>query len=139
MKTSKHAVNELKNIVESSEIDPAMFPYKKGDKINIGSYSIKEKDGYYTIKSYVSNNIVAETYTKAAALAIAKLLSKKKPIREIIELDKTAGKYKNDCIFYKHTMNMTKDVHKWECIWIRYDVAKASRDNALDKIKKFIL
>ena len=139
MKTSEYAINDLKDIIDSSDLDPTMFPVKKGDKINIGSYSIRKTNGYYTVKSYKSNNIVAETYTKAAALAIAKLLSKKKPISEVIQLDKTAGKYKNDCMFYKHTMNVTKDAEKWECTWIRYDVAKASRDCALDKIKKFIL
>ena len=139
MTTVNLTVDSLKNLVDNAEIDPTMFPVKSGNRINIGSYSIKDSDGTYSIKSYKSNKIVAHTYTKAGALAAAKLLAKNKSIEEVLILDNQAAKYRNDCMFYKHTMQVTDNPVKWETTWVRYDIAKAHQDAALNKIKKFIL
>jgi hypothetical protein len=139
MTTANVAVQKLKDLVDHSKLDPTMFPVKTGNRINIGSYSIKENDIGYTVKSYKSNKIVAHTDTKAAALAVAKLMSKNKPIGEVLMLDKVASKYKTDCVFYKYTMKVTSSKEKWESTWIRYDIAKAKQESAIEKIKKFIL
>ena len=65
----------LKEFVDNN-VNTVLFPVKTKDRINIGSYSIKPTRGMYSIKCYKTNEVVAKTYTKAAALAIAKNLNK---------------------------------------------------------------
>jgi hypothetical protein len=127
----------LKELVDSS-IDTVLFPVKKGNRINIGSYSIKYSKGEYSVKCYRTNTVVAKTFTKAAALAIAKRLNKKQSIEQILELDDTAAKHHTDCIFYNYTMNTTKNDVKREVTQTRYDISKHHEHVTLGKIKQFI-
>jgi len=132
-------VQDLKDLLDKN-IDPVLFPVEKGDRINIGSYSIAKIANGYSVKSYRSNKIIAITYTKAAAIAIAKNLSRKKDIKDkVLELDKVIAKNHTDCIFYKHTMKTTKDFNKYESTLYRYDVSKQITDIAREKLNKFIL
>lgn len=133
-------VKSLKELIDTS-IDTVLFPVKTGNKINIGSYSIKESNGIFSIKCYKSNSVVAQTHTKAAAIAIAKSLAKNKnvPTSRILELDKVAAKHRNDCIFYRHTMSKTKNLVKWEATWTRFDISIQKQQDAINEIKQFIL
>lgn len=133
-------VKSLKELIDTS-VDTILFPVKTGNKINIGSYSIKESDGSYSIKCYKSNSVVAQTHTKAAAIAIAKSLAKNKsvPTARILELDKVAAKHRNDCIFYQYTLRKTKNQTKWEATWTRFDISIQKQQDAINKIKQFIL
>lgn len=132
-----NAAETLKEFVDS-KIDTVLFPVKKGNRINIGSYSIKYAKGEYSIKCYRTNNIVATTFTKAAALAIAKRLNKNQSIANILDLDHFVEKHANDSIFYKYTMDTTTSEVKREVTQTRYDIAKAHERVTLDKIKRFI-
>ena len=133
-------VKSLKELVDTS-IDTVLFPVKTGNKINIGSYSIKESKGTFSVKCYKSNSVVAKTYTKAAAIAIAKSLAKNKkvPTDRILELDKVVAKHRNDCIFYKHTLRTTQNPVKYETTWNRFDISIQKQQDAINKIKQFIL
>jgi len=122
------------------DIDPVYFPVKKGNKINIGSFSIAATSDGYSIKSYKTNRVVAITYSKSAAVAIAKNLSKNKDIIEkVLELDKIIEKNTIDCVFYKHIMKVTKNSIQFESTLTRYDLAKQRSKVAREKINKFIL
>lgn len=133
-------ISQLKEFVDSS-VDTVLFPVKTGNKINIGSYSIKESKGIFSIKCYKSKSIVAQTYTKAAAIAIAKSLSKNKEsiTSNIIELDNVAGKHRNDCVFYRHTLKKTKNEVTRETTMCRFDISNQKQQEAIDKIKQYIL
>ena len=128
---------ELRQLLEKP-LDPTLFPVKEGNKINIGSYSIRFQNGMYSIKCYKSNKIITETFTKTAAVAAAKNLSKNKSITRILELDDIAAKHRTDCLFYRHTLSKTSNHQKWETTWVRYDISKTSEQAAIDKIKQFI-
>lgn len=128
----------LKEFVDNN-IDTVLFPVKSKDRINIGSYSIKSLKGMYSIKCYKNNNVVAKTYTKAAALAIAKNLNKNLKIEHILQLDDIAAKHRTDCMFYSHTLSTTDNEIKREVTKVRYDISKNYECNTLDKIKQFIL
>ena len=133
-------VYQLKDFVDSS-VDTVLFPVKTKNRINIGSYSIKETKGIFTIKCYKSKSIVAQTYTKAAAIAIAKSLSKNKNgiTPNIIELDKVAGKHRNDCVFYRYTLKKTKNQLTRETTMYRFEISHQKQQEAIDKIKQYIL
>lgn len=129
----------LKKLFKNN-IDPSMFPVQRGDKINIGSYSIAKTDNGYSVKSYVSNSIIASTFTKTAAVAIAKSLTKKNnALHKILTLDKVIEKNAMDCLFYAHTMKVTKNPLKYESTAYRYDISKELEKNARAKLNKFIL
>lgn len=132
-------VKSFQGIVE--KVDPVLFPVTNGEKINIGSYSIRPCNrGGYLIKSYKTNAIVAETYSKAAAVAIAKTLSKNKNyLKKILELDHVIEKHQVDCMFYKYTMKKTNNPVKYETTAYRYDISKQKTREARAKINKFIL
>lgn len=138
--TKKTLASDLRELL-SKPIDPSLFPYKVGSKINIGSYSIaKCKSGGYTIKCYKTNQIIEETFSKAAAIAIAKSLNKNKHVTPRIKhLDDIIMKNKNDCMFYKHTLDKTKDETKWEVTATRYDISLARLAEAREKLETFIL
>ena len=133
-------INQLKDLVDSS-VDTVLFPVKTGNKINIGSYSIKQSRGTFSIKCYKSKDIVAQTYTKAAAIAIAKSLAKNKQsvTVNIIELDKIAAKHGNDCIFYRHTLKKTTNQIIRDTTLNRFDISIQKQQDAIDKIKQYIL
>lgn len=138
--SKKTLASDLQELL-SKPVDPTLFPYKVGNKINIGSYSVaKSKNGGYTIKSYKTNEIIDETYSKAAAIAIAKTLSKNRNVtHRIKELDDIIMKNNNDCMFYKHTLNKTKDETRWEVTATRYDISLAKLEHAREKLETFIL
>lgn len=128
----------LKEFVDNN-VDTVLFPVKDRNRINIGSYSIKQSKGMYSIKCYRTNEVVAKTYTKAAALAIAKNLNKNYKIDHILQLDDIAAKHRTDCMFYNYTISTTDSDLKRDVTQTRYDIAKSQELNVLDKIKQFIL
>jgi hypothetical protein len=131
---------ELLKLIEKN-LDPSLFPLQKGDKINIGSFSIMpSKKGGYTVKCYKTNAIVAETYTKTAALAIAKTLSKKTcVVKRILELDNIISKNQIDCMFYKNTIKKTKNPVIFESTMSRYEICMQKATHAKEQLNKFIL
>ena len=131
--------NRLKDLLDKP-IDPTLFPVKKGNKINIGSYSIVRVPNGYSIKSYVNNEIIAETYSKSAAIAIAKNLSKKRNIiRYIMELDDIYSKNYIDCMFYEHILRKSKDDTQYYATLTRFEISNLKCVAAKDKIESYIL
>jgi len=132
--------SKLKNLIDSTPIEPYLFPVKKGNRINIGSYSIARTKHGYSVKSYKSNAIVAETFTKDAAIAIAKSLAKGKniKIRTILEIDEHMAKHMNDCMFYKHSLDKTKDAQRFDILTVRYDMSSDIVAADKTKLQQFI-
>jgi hypothetical protein len=128
----------LKEFVDNN-VDTVLFPVKTKNRINIGSYSIKPSKGMYSIKCYRTNEVVAKTYTKAAALAIAKSLNKNCNVDHILRLDDVAAKHRTDCMFYHYTINTTDSEVKRDVTQTRYDISKSCEQTVLEEIKQFIL
>ena len=140
MINKKQIVSDLDRLLNKS-IDLSLFPYAKGNSIRIGKYIVREgKNGYYKVFSCETNSLITETFSKRAALAIAKLLSKGNTIdvNDVKHLDKSAQKWYNDCVFYKYTINKTKDEVKKEITQTRYDIAKYKTKSVKDQLDKYI-
>ena len=82
---------------------------------------------------------MAKTYTKAAALAIAKNLNKNLNVDNILRLDDVAAKHRTDCMFYTYTIKTTDSDLKREVTQNRYDIARICERTVLNEIKQFIL
>jgi len=131
-------IKHLSEIMDK-QIDPAMFPYEKNNRINIGSFSIAQTKDCYSVKSYKTNRIVAQTFSKTAAVAIAKSLNKGKNVtKRILELDHMIMKHYVDCMFYKNSLKKCKDDIKKDIIGVRYDVSWAKVEDARKKLEHFI-
>jgi hypothetical protein len=140
--SNENLANNLKQLFDKEvSNNSGLFPVQSGTRINIGSYSIKPlKTGGWSVMSYKTGNIVADTYTKVAALAIAKNLSKNRNVcKKVIELDKIVAKHHIDCQFYQYTMKVTSNPVRYESTVNRYDISKAIEQAAREKIKTFIL
>lgn len=133
-------LKDLEEILNGS-IDPSLFPYQKGNSIRIGSFAVRSnKSGFFKIYDCKENNLVAETFCKSSAVALAKTLShgRKSNESEILKLDKEIQKWYNDCLFYRHTMKVTKDCTKRDIISSRYDIAKHKTTVAKRELDKYI-
>lgn len=87
-----------------------MFPYQKGDNIYIGQSCVREihKQHY---KVFYKKKFVAETFTKTAAVVLARLYERQQRVylESVLELDGIIEKNYNDCTFYKNTGERTRN------------------------------
>lgn len=135
----KRVLKELEDMINGT-VDPVLFPYQKGNSIRIGSYIIRcNKKGYYKVYDCSNNTLVTETFCKTSAVALAKSLSQgKHETKTIKQIDKDIQKWYNDCVFYRHTMQVTKDDFKREITATRYDIARHKTSAAKHQLDKYI-
>jgi hypothetical protein len=136
---NKQLVKELEEIVNGS-IDPTMFPYQKGNSIRIGSYAIRlNSSGYHKIYDCKQNILIAETFSKTGAVAIARALSKNKDARQkILDIDRELQKWYNDCLFYRYTIRKTDDMFRKDVAETRYDIARDKTNSLKKELDKYI-
>ena len=108
-----------------------MFPYCKGNSIRIGSITIRHNKKGYHIYDMRSKKHIETTFSKTAAVAIAKNLAKgQNVVTEVIDLDRVIEKNYNDACFFAHTVRITKDPLKKDISETRLDIAKARTETA---------
>ena len=132
-------LKELEEIVNGS-IDPTMFPYQKGNSIRVGAYAVRLNNrGFYKVYDCKQNILIAETFSKTGAVAIAKALSKNKDAKKIIlDIDRELQKWYNDCLFYKHTIRRTTDMYRRDIAETRYDIARDKTNLLKRQLDKYI-
>lgn len=127
---NSNLVKELKKLIEEN-LDPSMFPYAKGNSIRIGSLVIRENKKGFHIHNLKTKDHIATTFSKTAAVAIAKNLAKGHNVTaNAIDLDKVIEKNFSDALFYSHTLRTTKDEMKKEVTETRLDIAKIRTEDA---------
>ena len=100
---SPKVLKDLQEIIEAN-IDPTLFPYRKGNSIRIGSIVVRESKSGHLVYCAKANKQIARTFSKTAAVAIAK----GGDVNNILDLDREIMKHFNDCLFYKNTMKNSK-------------------------------
>lgn len=138
MINKQKVLSELEAILNSN-IDPTMFPYQKGNSVRIGKYVVRSSKNGNKVFDCEQNIMIAETFSKTAAFALAKSLSKNTTeTRTILDIDKSIQKWYNDCVFYNYSIKKTKDSVKKDIISVRYDIAKDEVGSAKKKLDKYI-
>ena len=131
-------VKELESLL-SIELDSTLFPYQKGKSIRIGHLVVRESRHGFKIYDCVENKMIAQTFSKSSAVALARTLAKGKDYqKDILMIDKIINKNYNDCIFYKHTIANTSDRIKKDVVKTRYEDAKARTHVARQRLDKYI-
>jgi hypothetical protein len=107
------------------------LPYKKGSSIRIGPVVIrKSKTHGYIIFDCENQKSLATTFSRVAALAIAKHYKDSSKHTTIISIDNKIQKFYNDSLFYQNTINKTNDVIKKEITEDRLELANAEIQTA---------
>ena len=130
-------LNELQHLIED-KLDPSLFPYQKGNSIRIGKIVVRDSKKGFLIYDCQENKQVAITFSKTAALALAKSLSKgTNNMSTVMDLDKTIQKNYMDALFFTNTIKTSKDEFKKDVVLTRLEIAKARTaiaKSALDSI-----
>lgn len=116
---------ELEKLIHNN-VDPVMFPYVNGNSIRIGKMVVRTSRGRYAVIDTTTGSMIGKYFCKASALAVAKSLAKGQTvnsIKGIEEIDHNIAKHSNDCIFFKHTMQTSKDATRRDVAEIRYENA----------------
>lgn len=137
MKT-KHIARELEEIFNKTFAE-GMFPYVKGNSIRISHIVVRKNSFGYLIYDTKTNSQIGKTFSKAAALALAKTLAQGKDFRErILSLDHNFEKSCNDAVFHRNIIQKSKDEFRIEVAEIRYDIAQTKAKQVRSKLENFI-
>jgi hypothetical protein len=129
---------ELKKLIESN-LDPSMFPYCKGNSIRIGGFTIRSNRRGYNIYDMSKKKHLTTTFSKTAAVAIAKNLAQGvNVIQKAQDLDHVIEKNFNDAQFFANTMRITKDPIKRDVVETRLDIARSRTETAKRSLDSLI-
>ena len=124
-----------KDVVRSGAI-----PIITKNGILIGTYIIQPKEGKYHIKQ--GTQILYSTYSKSAAMIVARMLTKKMDgdqIGEVLEADRIAFSSRQDLEIFKHQIKVAekKNNHlKEELYTTRFEVTNIKYQNAKAALQK---
>jgi hypothetical protein len=139
MKDLNLAVQELEDIVQSN-LDNLALPYKKGNSIRVGYIIIRKSKNFgYIVFDSKNNKCITNTFSIAAALAVAKAATKKTPIYNILKYDSIIEKNYNDSQFYSHIINGGASETRKNAIASRLEIATTRMDAAKTALDKFIM
>lgn len=127
-------------MINEASFDETLFPVQRGNTIEIKNYRIYAFKNKYVIKSTDTKERIAETFCKASALAIAKNCARnsKFNISQIMYLDKKIEKHFFDSLFYRNSIDKTKDSFKRDIIETRLDIAIQETAQAKNNLDRFI-
>ena len=134
-----NTVDTIINFVDQ-EITKYSIPYKKGNSILIGSYAIRHSKDNYLIFNCKDNSMIEKTYSRVAAIAIAKYMNMGIDIRQKVRrLDETLQKHYTDAIFYKNIIKTTTSDTRRAVQEARLQVALEKTQNAYYDLEQFVL
>ena len=140
MSFDKELAKELEEIVVYG-LSQVPIPYEKGNSIRVKNIVIRKHKNGYRIFDISTNKHVVTTFTKTAALAIAKIVGESgnsNDIRDIIALDNKVSKHYMDALFAKRTIEISKDTIRIEASEVRFDIATDKAWHSLAQIESYI-
>ena len=140
MSFDKELAKELEEIVVHG-LSQVPIPYEKGNSIRVKNIVIrKHKNGYRTFDISTNKHVVT-TFTKTAALAIAKIVGERgnsNDIKDIIVLDNKVCKNYMDALFAKRAIEVSKDITRIEASEVKFDIATDRAWSSLAQIESYI-
>lgn len=132
-------LKDLEQIINDN-LEYVTIPYKKGNSIRIGKMVIRQNKYAYLVFDIEKKEKIAETFCKTAAIALAKKHNEGDTTcqNDILRHDHTIEKWYNDSLFYKHTMNTTKDDLRYEIAETRYEIASSHTRQAKSALDRYI-
>ena len=140
MSFDKQLAKELEEIVVSG-LTQVPIPYEKGNSIRVKNIVIRKHKNGYRIFDISTNKHVVTTFTKTAALAIAKVVGERgnsNDIKDIIALDHKVSKHYMDALFAKRAIEVSKDITRIEASEVKFDIATDKAWSSLAQIESYI-
>jgi len=140
MSFDKQLAKELEEIVVHG-LAQVPIPYEKGNSIRIKNIVIRKHRNGYRIFDISNNKHVVTTFTKTAALAIAKIVAERgnsNDIKDIIVLDNKVCKHYMDALFAKRAIEVSKDITRIEASEVKFDIATDRAWSSLAQIESYI-
>ena len=135
----KEIADKLENISKDVVRSGAM-PIITKNGILIGVYIIQPKNGRYNIKH--GSQIMYSTYSKSAAMIIARMLTKRMHydrIKEVLEADRIAFSARQDLELFKHQIKVAEKKNntlKEELYTTRFEVTDQKYQDAKAILQK---
>ena len=120
-------------------LEKAPLPQQKGNKIAVGNILVKKTPLGYRVIDTKAKKMIAETYHKLSALAIARQLSMNHNVVDrILDLDQELAKLTDESRFYWHTMTNNQDTCRRFSAETRYDIAHQKTQNIRRSLDRYI-
>lgn len=131
---------ELEQIVTTG-LEQVAIPYEKGNSIRLKHIAIRKHKNGYKLFDCKCNAHIVTTFTKTAALAVAKSLvenNNNKTVDEILRLDDKVAKHYMDALFAKRSYESSTNITKKDSAEILFDIAMDKAWSSLGAIETFI-
>jgi hypothetical protein len=114
---------KLKQFIDR-QAESISMPIQHGNSLRIKNYVVRENSRGFLLYDIKNHRQVATTFTKTAALAMAKQMAQNNQsvLKRIRSTDDEIHNKYNECVFYKHTIARTDEDIKRETAKIRYDI-----------------
>ena len=124
MKDRKTVAKEILQLIDK-ETDKLCVPIQQGNSVTIKHMVVRESPQGFLVINVLTDQQVACTFSKTAAVAIAKSHARGTVdhTSQILKIDNQIQQKYNDCVHFKHTIYLSEDEDRKSAAEIRYDVA----------------
>ena len=133
-------ITKLLNEIMDAELAEYPVPYKKGNSIRIKNVVMRRNGKGYHVFNLVDKSHVMFTPSKTTALAIAHCTAHglHHSVSDIKRLEAKLSKYYNDAIFYKYTVEHSKDEVRADSAQMRFEIAIDECMRIRDQIENYL-
>lgn len=133
-------ITKLLNEIMDAELAEYPVPYKKGNSIRIKNVVMRRNGKGYHVFNLVDKSHVMFTPSKTTALAIAHCTAHglHHSVSDIKRLEAKLSKYYNDAIFYKYTVEHSKDEIRADSAQMRFEIAMDECMRIRDQIENYL-
>lgn len=118
------------------------FVKGKGKSVRIKNTIFREskKEGGFILFDVTTHQRVGTTFSKRGAIAFAKARAKNnlEVQNEVLRLDQNLGKHYMDSLFFKNTIEKTKDEVRKESAEMRFELAKDHTWDYISQLDEYI-
>ncbi len=124
MKDRKTVAKEILQLIDQ-ETNKLCVPIQQGNSVTIKHMVVRESAQGFLVINVLTDQQVACTFSKTAAVAIAKSHANGSATHTpmILKIDDKIQQKYNDCVHFKHTIYLSEDEDRKSAAEIRYDVA----------------
>jgi len=138
LQMTKVLINELKALIEQG-LEDVPFPYVKGNSVRIGNMIIRtSKSGNY-VYDMKHKEQIAHTFSKTAAVAIAKNKSiGQDVVKDVMLIDYDIEKNYNDALFFAHSSKKAQDDLRKDVLECRLEIATGRIEQGRSRLEDYI-
>jgi len=137
--TNPEIIKTLNEIMEAG-LAEYPIPYKKGNSIRIKNVVMRKNGKGYHVFNLIDKQHVIFTQSKTTALAVAHCTAHGLDyhVEDIRRLEEKMSKYYNDAIFYKYTVEHSKDEVRADSAQMRFEIAIDECMSIRDQIENYL-